>query len=37
MLAGDLYIAEDAELAAALRRATRLADEYNPLGARERW
>jgi maltose O-acetyltransferase len=36
MLAGDLYIAEDPELAAALRRATRLADEYNALAPRDR-
>ncbi|HVW48000.1 MAG TPA: sugar O-acetyltransferase [Solirubrobacterales bacterium] len=35
MLAGDLYIAEDPELAAALRRATRLADEYNALAPRD--
>jgi maltose O-acetyltransferase len=36
MLAGDLYLAEDPELAAALRRATRLADEYNVLAPRDR-
>jgi maltose O-acetyltransferase len=36
MLAGDLYVAEDPELAAALRRATRLADEYNALAPRDR-
>ena len=36
MLAGDLYTAEDPELAAALRRATRLADEYNALAPRDR-
>lgn len=36
MLAGDLYIADDPELAAALRRATRLADEYNALAPRDR-
>ena len=35
MLAGDLYTAEDPELAAALRRATRLADEYNGLAPRD--
>jgi maltose O-acetyltransferase len=35
MLAGDLYVAEDPELAAALRRATRLADEYNALAPRD--
>ena len=35
MLAGDLYTAEDPELAAALRRATRLADEYNALAPRD--
>jgi maltose O-acetyltransferase len=35
MLAGDLYIAEDSELAAALRRATRIADEYNALAPRD--
>jgi maltose O-acetyltransferase len=36
MLAGDLYIADDPELASALRRATRLADEYNALAPRDR-
>jgi maltose O-acetyltransferase len=36
MLAGDLYTADDPELAAALRRATRLADEYNALAPRDR-
>jgi maltose O-acetyltransferase len=36
MLAGDLYLADDPELAAALRRATRLADEYNALTPRDR-
>jgi maltose O-acetyltransferase len=36
MLAGDLYIAEDPELAAALRRGTRLAEEYNALAPRDR-
>jgi maltose O-acetyltransferase len=36
MLAGDLYLADDPELAAALRRATRLADEYNALAPRDR-
>jgi maltose O-acetyltransferase len=36
MLAGDLYLADDPELAAALRRATRLADEYNTLAPRDR-
>jgi maltose O-acetyltransferase len=36
MLAGDLYLAEDPELAAALRRATQLADEYNALAPRDR-
>jgi maltose O-acetyltransferase len=35
MLAGDLYVAEDPELAAALRRGTRLADEYNVLAPRD--
>jgi maltose O-acetyltransferase len=35
MLAGDLYVAEDPELEAALRRATRLADEYNALAPRD--
>ena len=35
MLAGDLYVAEDPELAAALRWATRLADEYNALAPRD--
>jgi maltose O-acetyltransferase len=35
MLAGDLYIAEDPELAAAMRRAARLADEYNALAPRD--
>ena len=29
MLAGDLYIADDPELAAEARRAARLLDEYN--------
>jgi maltose O-acetyltransferase len=36
MLAGDLYTADDPQLAAALRRATRLADEYNALAPRDR-
>jgi len=36
MLAGDLYVANDPELAAALRRGTRLADEYNALAPRDR-
>jgi len=36
MLAGDLYVADDPELARALRRATRLADEYNALAPRDR-
>jgi maltose O-acetyltransferase len=36
MLAGDLYTADDPELAAALRRATLLADEYNALAPRDR-
>ncbi len=36
MLAGGLYIAEDPELAAAMRRAARLADEYNALAPRDR-
>jgi maltose O-acetyltransferase len=36
MLAGDLYLADDPELAAALRRGTRLADEYNALAPRDR-
>jgi maltose O-acetyltransferase len=36
MLAGDLYLAEDPELAAALRRATQLADEYNAIAPRDR-
>lgn len=35
MLAGDLYVAEDPELARALRRATRLADEFNALAPRD--
>src|SRR5262245_34302371 len=35
MLAGDLYRAEDPELARALRRGTRLADEYNALAPRD--
>src|ERR1700748_2098769 len=35
MLAGALYVAEDPELAAALRRGTRLADEYNALAPRD--
>jgi maltose O-acetyltransferase len=35
MLAGDLYLADDPELATALRRATRLADEYNALAPRD--
>lgn len=35
MLAGDLYVADDPELAAALRRGTRLADEYNALAPRD--
>jgi maltose O-acetyltransferase len=36
MLAGDLYVAEDPELAAGLRRGTQLADEYNALAPRDR-
>ncbi len=35
MLAGDLYVAEDPELARELRRATRLADEFNALAPRD--
>lgn len=35
MLAGDLYTAEDPELAAAMRRGSRLADEYNALAPRD--
>lgn len=35
MLAGDLYVADDPELGAALRRGTRLADEYNALAPRD--
>lgn len=36
MLAGDLYIADDPELEAALARGTRLADEFNALAPRDR-
>jgi maltose O-acetyltransferase len=36
MLAGDLYVADDPELAAGLGRGTRLADEYNALAPRDR-
>ena len=36
MLAGDLYVAEDPELEAALGRGTRLADEFNALAPRDR-
>jgi maltose O-acetyltransferase len=36
MLAGDLYVADDPELAAAMRRAARMADEYNALAPRDR-
>jgi maltose O-acetyltransferase len=36
MLAGDLYIAEDPELAAALERAERLAREYEDLWTSDR-
>src|ERR1700753_2144646 len=36
MLAGDLYVADDPELGAGLRRGTRLADEYNALAPRDR-
>lgn len=35
MLAGDLYVADDPDLGAALRRGTRLADEYNALAPRD--
>jgi maltose O-acetyltransferase len=35
MLAGDLYVADDPELGAALRRGTLLADEYNALAPRD--
>ena len=35
MLAGDLYVADDPELAAGLQRGTRLADEYNALAPRD--
>ena len=35
MIAGDLYVAEDPELARALRRAAHLADEYNALAPRD--
>src|ERR1700761_4801078 len=35
MLAGDLSVADDPELGAALRRGTRLADEYNALAPRD--
>ena len=35
MLAGDLYVADDPELAAGLSRATRLGDEYNALAPRD--
>jgi maltose O-acetyltransferase len=35
MLAGDLYVADDPELEAALGRGTRLADEYNALAPRD--
>jgi maltose O-acetyltransferase len=35
MLAGDLYVAEDPELAAAMRRASRLAGEFNALAPRD--
>jgi maltose O-acetyltransferase len=35
MLAGDLYIADDPELEAAMGRASRLADEYNALAPRD--
>src|SRR5580698_2302969 len=36
MLAGDLYIADDPELEAAMMRASRLADEYNALAPLDR-
>jgi len=36
MLAGDLYVADDPELEAALGRGTRLADEFNALAPRDR-
>jgi maltose O-acetyltransferase len=36
MLDGDLYIADDPELEAAMMRASRLADEYNALAPRDR-
>jgi maltose O-acetyltransferase len=35
MLAGDLYIADDPELEAAMSRASRLADDYNTLAPRD--
>src|ERR1700743_3018280 len=35
MLAGDLYVADDPELGAAVARGTRLADEYNALAPRD--
>jgi maltose O-acetyltransferase len=35
MLAGDLYIADDPELEAAMGRASRLADEFNALAPRD--
>ena len=36
MLAGDLYIADDPELEAAMMRASRLADEFNAAAPRDR-
>ncbi len=36
MLAGDLYIADDPSWPAAMRRGTRLADEFNALAPRDR-
>jgi maltose O-acetyltransferase len=36
MLAGDLYVADDPEIEAALARGTRLADEFNALAPRDR-
>jgi maltose O-acetyltransferase len=35
MLAGDLYLADDPELEAAMGRASRLADDYNRLAPRD--
>ncbi|HEY0279960.1 MAG TPA: sugar O-acetyltransferase [Solirubrobacterales bacterium] len=36
MLAGDLYVADDPELEAAMMRASRLADEFNAAAPRDR-